>query len=278
MRHPQDDVLNPHLAGFVDDGLQGRNHDLTALQAKPLLRRPLPGQEVFKPAWGGEEKGGEAGAREGSSWGLGVGCQDGEAMKSRLSAQSGAQHRHPDALPARSIGLGEAEAPPSLTRGLWLHPFPGTTFSSPSSQAATRAIPLFSARFPPAHVPWSSLIMFQRPPHGSIQTPAHMSLLSEPLYSQQLGQGLLQGPTVLGRPSFTEAQLCPTCRKSLLHSLHAGTSLCPFHPRSVSFPRAPPSPAFTCQVSPHQLGLGMSQTALEQAPQPLGLPRKVLGA
>lgn len=35
--HPQDDILDPHLTGFVDDGLEGRNHDLTALQAKPLL-------------------------------------------------------------------------------------------------------------------------------------------------------------------------------------------------------------------------------------------------
>ena len=35
--HPQDDILNPHLTQFVNDGLEGRNHDLTALQAKPLL-------------------------------------------------------------------------------------------------------------------------------------------------------------------------------------------------------------------------------------------------
>jgi hypothetical protein len=50
--HPQDDVLNPHLTRLVDNGLESRNHDLAAFQAKPLLRRPLPGQEVFKPVWG----------------------------------------------------------------------------------------------------------------------------------------------------------------------------------------------------------------------------------
>lgn len=31
MWHPQDDGLNPHLTGFVNDGLEGRNHDFTAL-------------------------------------------------------------------------------------------------------------------------------------------------------------------------------------------------------------------------------------------------------
>ena len=99
----------------------------------------------------------------------------------------------------------EAEAPPSLTRGLWLHPFPVTTFSSLYSQTAATSHPT-ALDSPPSstHMPWSSLLMFQRPPHGSIQIPAHMSLLREPLHSQQLGQGLLRGPTVLGRPSFTE--------------------------------------------------------------------------
>lgn len=66
--HPKDDILDPHLTGLVDDGLEGGNHDLTALQAKSLLGGPLPGQEVFKSAWG-EEKGedGGAGAHRGYS-------------------------------------------------------------------------------------------------------------------------------------------------------------------------------------------------------------------
>lgn len=65
MWHPQDDILDPHLTGFVYDGLEGRNHDLTALQAKSLLRGPFPGQEVFKPAWGEKGKDGEAGGHRG---------------------------------------------------------------------------------------------------------------------------------------------------------------------------------------------------------------------
>lgn len=28
--HPQNDVFNPHLTRFVDNGLKSRNHDLTA--------------------------------------------------------------------------------------------------------------------------------------------------------------------------------------------------------------------------------------------------------
>ena len=49
MRHPHDDAVDASSAGTVYDHLKSGDEDLAALQTKPLLRRPLPGQEVLKP-------------------------------------------------------------------------------------------------------------------------------------------------------------------------------------------------------------------------------------
>lgn len=191
-------------------------------------------------------------------------------QKSRLSAQSGAQHRHPDALPARSIGLGEAGGSSQLNQRPLAASISRNHLLSPSSQAATRAIPLiFLCRFPPAHVPWSSLIMFQRPPHGSIQTPAHMSLLSEPLYSQQLGQGPSRAPRSWADPASQKpSSALPAGSPCYTHStqdilMSVPSSPCHFlepHPALPSLARYLPSSA----------RLGMSQTASEQAPSHWG--------
>lgn len=50
VRHAHDDVLHALLRRLVDDGLQGRDEGLAALQAKALLCRPLLLQELLKPA------------------------------------------------------------------------------------------------------------------------------------------------------------------------------------------------------------------------------------
>lgn len=49
VRHPHDHTVYARGARLVDDGFEGRDQHLAALQTKTLLRRPLPGQEVLKP-------------------------------------------------------------------------------------------------------------------------------------------------------------------------------------------------------------------------------------
>lgn len=132
---------------------------------------------------------------------------------------SPAQHRHPDALAfSEDIGLGEAEAPPSLTRGLWLHPFPGTTFFPFQSSCYTSHSIVLGSLPLSTRALELSLIMFQRPltAQFKLQPTCHCSA------SHFIPSSWARGPRSWADPSFTEAQLCPTCRKSLLHSLHAG--------------------------------------------------------
>jgi len=48
VRHPHDNIFNSHFTGFINDGLQCRNHYFTSFQTKSLFGRPLASKEVFK--------------------------------------------------------------------------------------------------------------------------------------------------------------------------------------------------------------------------------------
>lgn len=254
MWHPQDDILDPHLAGFVDDGLEGRNHDLTALQAKPLLRGPLPGQEIFKPAWGEMGKGGQAGLLGAVHEGLEQDARTQEAAKPPPSAQSRTWHRHhgaPTSKQHRSVG--RLRVLPTST-DLWLHPFPVTTLSSPSSHTApTSHSPAPRPLLSSTHVPWGSLIMPQRCLTAQLKFQPTRHCSGSHFTPSSWARGSSRPPQPWTNPASEKfrgrARQCPACRKALLHSLHTGTSFCHFHPHSVSCsPGAPSSPAFPYQA------------------------------
>lgn len=50
VRHAHDHVVHAVLTGLVDDGLERGDQHFAAFQAKALLRRPLPLQELLEPA------------------------------------------------------------------------------------------------------------------------------------------------------------------------------------------------------------------------------------